>query len=168
MRISGKGVCFTGHRPQKLFKNYCEDSMEMKEIIYKLEELIVRSIDEGFDTFYTGMAQGVDILAAEIIIRRRVSGIKLVAVIPFTDQTNRWPIEWVKRHDAVRKNCDVVLTLSEKYYGGCFADRNAFMVENSERVIAVYNGKAGGTHNTIRLARLSGREVITVLAPCCD
>ena len=48
--------CFTGHRPEKLEQS--ED-----EIREWLTEQIENAIDDGYLTFITGMAMGVDIWA---------------------------------------------------------------------------------------------------------
>ena len=38
-------------------------------------------------------------------------------------------------------------------------DRNRYMVEHSSLVIACYNGKPGGTKNTLRFAQESGCKI---------
>lgn len=59
-----KRCCFTGHRHNKLV--YSEN-----EIKYLLENAIDNAISAGFITFITGMAQGTDIWAAEIVLQKR-------------------------------------------------------------------------------------------------
>lgn len=59
--------CFTGHRPEKL-------NMPETEVIAWLESEIRKAIDDGFVTFISGMARGVDIWAAEIVLRLRDEG----------------------------------------------------------------------------------------------
>lgn len=54
--------CFTGHRPEKL---HDPESV----IITGLEHEICAAIADGFQTFISGMARGVDIWAAEIVLR---------------------------------------------------------------------------------------------------
>ena len=58
--------CFTGHRPNKM-------DMAEKEIKSLLEKAIDRAIAEGYVTFITGMAQGTDIWAAEIVLDRKLT-----------------------------------------------------------------------------------------------
>ena len=38
-------------------------------------------------------------------------------------------------------------------------DRNKYMVNNSDIVIALYNGKPSGTGNTLKYAKEKGRKV---------
>jgi len=68
--------CFTGHRPEKL---QAPDSLVIKE----LDSAIKNAINNGYSTFITGMAKGVDIWAAELVLRdrRRFPQIKLVCAI---------------------------------------------------------------------------------------
>ena len=41
-------------------------------------------------------------------------------------------------------------------------DRNKYMVEQSDVVIAVWNGKPSGTGNTVKMAKLSGKKIRVV------
>ena len=59
--------CFTGHRPEKLQEP--EDA-----VTAALEKEIRQAIADGFNVFITGMARGVDIWAAEIVLRLRDAG----------------------------------------------------------------------------------------------
>ncbi len=59
--------CFTGHRPEKL-------SLPETEVIAWLEKEIRQAIADGFTTFISGMARGVDIWAAEIVLKHRDNG----------------------------------------------------------------------------------------------
>ena len=93
--------CFSGHRPEKL--------EEPEETIKSwLSEQIDKAITDGYVTFISGCAMGVDIWAGQIILQR-----------------NEW------------------------------------MVDHSNRVIAYFNGAPGGTKNTIDYAAGKGIEVIT-------
>lgn len=71
-------VCFTGHRPEKLLRT-------QEEIQQELEICIRQAIQDGFPIFITGMAQGVDLWAAEIVLALRREGqpVKLVCAVPF-------------------------------------------------------------------------------------
>ena len=77
-------VCFTGHRPYKL-------GMPENTVKELLKNEIMQSIEDGFTTFITGMAQGVDIWAAEIVLRLRSTyDIKLICACPFDGFDNTW------------------------------------------------------------------------------
>ena len=57
-------ACFTGHRPEKLRQTE-------KDICKGLEREIQSAICNGIHVFISGMARGVDIWAAEIVLRLR-------------------------------------------------------------------------------------------------
>ena len=70
-------VCFTGHRPEKL-------KQSESVIVKALETAIKEAIADGKNVFISGMARGVDIWAAEIVLRLRKEGanVKLICVSP--------------------------------------------------------------------------------------
>lgn len=140
--------CFTGHRPEKL-------SWTEKEVIAWLEEEILKAIDDGFVTFISGMARGVDIWAAEIVLHLRDEGrpIHLICASPFEGFEKSWSDDWKRRYIEVMRKTDIVKFVCKGYSRACFQIRNEWMVDHSARVIAVYNGKPGGTRNTITYAK---------------
>ena len=56
--------------------------------------------------------------------------------------------------------CDAVKVECEKYAPYCFDRRNRYMVRQSQRVIAVFDGRrTGGTALTLRYAQKLDREI---------
>ena len=56
--------------------------------------------------------------------------------------------------------CDGVKVISDHYVPSCYMNRNRYMVAQSQRVIAVYDGRdKGGTLFTLRDAHVQGREI---------
>lgn len=151
--------CFTGHRPEKL-------SVSESEAVASLQKEIRQAIADGFNVFITGMAPGVDIWAAEIVIdlrdRERLP-LKLIAASPHPGFENRWSIEWQKRYAAVMAKADFIKEVCTHYSRGCYQIRNEWMVDHSARVIAVWNGSPSGTKNTVMYAKRKGVPVINIL-----
>ena len=149
--------CFTGHRPEKLF-------LIDSEIIKELEKEICRAVADGFTTFISGMARGVDIWAAEIVLklRKKNKQIHLICASPYEGFETRWSANWQKRYRKIMKKADYVKFVSPNYSLSCFQIRNEYMVNHSNRVIAVYNGEAGGTRNTLNYAKKKGIEIIVI------
>ncbi len=85
-------ACFTGHRPHKLHQT---ESV----VIGALEEKIREAIHDGFVTFISGMAWGVDIWAAEIVLRLKAEGhpIHLIAAVPYEGFERGWDNDWKRR-----------------------------------------------------------------------
>ncbi len=148
--------CFTGHRPQ--FLKRPEDDIKAD-----LENSILQAIAEGYTTFITGMACGVDIWAAQIVLRLKDSrpDLRLVAAIPFPGFSSAWEEDWKRQYRAILGKAEYVNVLGPAFSRGIYQKRNEWMVDHSAKVIAVYNGKTGGTGNTIRYARR--RKVPVVL-----
>lgn len=60
-------VSFTGHRPSKL-KGY--NPQDNKELLWRIHNTIVDLIENrGADTFINGLALGIDIWSAKIVIK---------------------------------------------------------------------------------------------------
>ena len=80
--------CFTGHRPEKL--QAPEDA-----VTAALEKEIRQAIADGFNVFITGMARGVDIWAAEIVLRLRDAGeaVRLICACPYQGFERGWKLE---------------------------------------------------------------------------
>ena len=60
------------------------------------------------------------------------------------------------------KKADYVKFVSPSYSPACFQIRNEYMVNHSNRVIAVYNGEAGGTRNTLKYAKNRDVEIVVI------
>ena len=151
-------ICFTGHRTDKL-------KIEEKVIRKLLKKEIISAIDDNITVFLSGMAEGFDIIAAETVIhlKKQFPKIKLVCVLPFEAFGNKRTETEKLRYNNILKKADKVIIVSEHYSRYCFQKRNAFMVNNSVRVISAYNGSKGGTQNTINYANRKNIEVINIL-----
>mgnify|MGYP005904776103 FL=1 len=140
-------VCFTGHRPEKL-------KQSESVIVKALETAIKEAIADGKNVFISGMARGVDIWAAEIVLRLRKEGanVKLICASPYEGFERGWSSEWQQRYNTVLEAADLVRFISPGYSRSCFQIRNEWMVDHSSLVIAVFNGQPSGTKNTIDYA----------------
>jgi len=150
--------CFTGHRPNKL--DYSEN--EIKPL---LKTAIDNAISDGYVTFITGMADGVDIWAAEIVLEKKKhnTSLHLICAVPHQGFEKRRSEYETERYENIIKNADYVTTISDNYYRACYQKRNIWMVDRSSLVITVFNGAASGTKNTVDYARKIGVRVVNVL-----
>ena len=147
--------CFTGHRPEKL-------NASEADVKKWLEEQIDKAIADGYVTFITGCAMGVDIWAGQIVLERKAVNpdIHLIAATPWPGFSNMWNIYWQVQYSDLLKNADLVVPVSNHYSKDVFQKRNEWMVDHSNRVIAYYNGTPGGTRNTIEYAEKKMIEVV--------
>ena len=140
--------CFTGHRPHKLPFLLDEDHPQYRLLEQRLtKEILEKILMHDCDTFLTGMAQGVDMLCAELVLKlRKLIGVplRLVCVIPYLAQAQRWD------------------TAEQARYKSILA-RNRFLVDHSMHIIAGYDGmSAGGTKYTLDYAMRKKRFVCVV------
>lgn len=150
-------VCFTGHRPEKLTR-------AERLIKIDLEKGIRQAIPDGMNVFMTGMARGVDIWAAEIVLKLRDAGqpVKLICVCPYDGFERGWCEEWQERYQTILTASDFVKYVCPCYSRSCFQIRNEWMVNHASRVIAVFNGEKSGTKNTIDYANKVGVPVVRI------
>ena len=150
-----KSCCFTGHRPAKL-------AMTEEEARQWLEEQIDKAVSDGYRTFITGCAMGVDIWAGQAVLRKRNAdpAIRLIAANPWPEMADRWGDPWREMHRELLRRADEVVTISSHYHRGVYAQRNYWMVDHSSRLIACYNGTPGGTRNTVLYAEKRGLEIV--------
>ncbi len=153
-----KSCCFTGHRPEKL-------SISEREVKALLKEAIKRTIEDGFITFISGMARGIDMWAAELVLdeRRENNEIRLICASPYKGFESKWNVKERERYESIINRADAVEYVCAHYSRQCFQLRNVYMVDRSARVIAAYNGESGGTKNTIDYAKRRGIEIINIL-----
>ena len=158
--------CFTGYRPQKFKFPLSGSDSRYVAFENKLMSKITELIGCGCHTFYTGMAMGFDIIAAECVLDAakimQNHTVSLVCAIPFLDQAKRYTPDWKERYNKILSLCDQSVLISDRYYTECYFDRNRFMVDNSDLVLTWFDGSAGGTKNTIEYAKSVGRKVINL------
>ena len=162
--IKMKTLCFTGRRPQKLPWGYNEEDERCVNLKKKIEEKIDVAIKDGFTHFISGMALGVDMWAAEIVIRKKAAGekITLEAAIPHKQQAEKWAVAHKKRYNRILQECDKITFVSENYSPYCMMKRNCYMVDNSDMIIAVLDDFTGGSGKTALYARSKNVPVIVI------
>lgn len=158
--------CFTGYRPQKFPFPIDKRSLAYTEFENRLITAVIDLAKAGCRTFYSGMAMGFDIIAAECVLLvaklKNFRDIKLVCALPFKDQANAFPPDWKSRYDEIISRADEVVLISDRYYRNCYFDRNRFMVDNSDCVVTWFDGSPGGTKSTINYAESIHRKVINL------
>lgn len=150
--MQGKTCCVTGHRDIP--------AERIDHIKTSLEYEVDRAISDGFTCFISGFADGADLLFAGIVAERIAKNptLKLIAAIPYRRRLDT--LQKSGRTKALIDLCAEIYIAAEEYHPSVYAKRNRYMVERSDRVIAVYDGREkGGTVETIRLAHTMKREL---------
>ncbi len=143
--------CFTGHRDIKDPEKYLRVILATLNALFEAE-------NDGYTRFITGLAEGADTIFAKnvILMKYRNPWLKLVAAISHQGRLDSKDTQFQR----LLAWCDEVNVLSQVYHGGVYAARNRWMLENSSRLIAVWDGRlTGGTYRTIKLAEKMGIDI---------
>ncbi|MCD8049654.1 MAG: DUF1273 domain-containing protein [Clostridia bacterium] len=150
--------CFTGHRPDKLgVGEFSARSL--------LRCAIRTAFKEGKTVFITGMAEGVDVWAAEevLLLKREAPQVSLICALPYSTFGNHRAAAERRRYNNILSAADCRVTIAQAYSRSCYQLRNIWMVDNSSLVIAFYNGSPGGTRNTLTYAADKGVSIMNIL-----
>ena len=104
-----KTCAFTGHRPQHLPFGMNENDDRCVKLKEALKEQIINLIEaEDATHFITGMALGVDLYAAEIVLdlKARYPNITLESAIPCETQAVKWSMAQRERYYDIAAQCD--------------------------------------------------------------
>jgi len=151
MIISG-----TGHRPQKL-GGFTIPNKTFNYVCKAAEEILIK---ERPDKIITGMALGWDTWLAQISHKL---GVPFIAAIPFIGQESMWPNASKELYrELLTKSFEVVIVSDGGYSPQKMMARNEWMVDHSDKVLAVWDGTNGGTGNCVRYAQKIGKEIIRI------
>ena len=168
MNYTNKICSFSGYRAAKLSSCLSESTLTMQDIEQCLKIRMLEMLDEGFATFRCGMANGADLLFAQIVLQlqKEYHGlIKLVAAIPCLNHDKGWSEKDRALCREITEQADEKVIVSDSpYYDGCMAKRNRYLINGCDELLAVYDGQRGGTMQTINYAK--GKNIkITIVDP---
>ena len=161
-------LCITGYRPVKLPSKYGYDIHNKAWEDLKRAFLDVSLFLYGKDralSIYTGMALGVDQAFAEeaFYLRSLLPSVSCIAAIPCHNQESKWPVPSREQYHKILEQCDKAIYVTQgRFTPDCMELRNRWMVDRSDIVVAVYDGKRGGTKNCIDYARKNNKPVIAI------
>ena len=159
-------VAFSGHRPEKLpFGNDLShpDAIRLRTLIANEIKALYK---KGYFHYISGMARGIDMLCAELILemKKDYPRLELICALPCFHQSDRWPEEDKKRYDRICSEAYACQCVTEsEYFKGCMQVRNRFLVESSGLLIAGCNGQKSGTTNTIGYAQKKGKKIVVFI-----
>lgn len=156
-------VSFSGHRKERI--NRIDNPYIHTQIRYGVMMNVIRLYEQGYKVYYNGMANGFDLVSAQVILmlKRWYSDIRLIAVVPFKNQSLRYDGTDKTLYDEILKQADDVKVLSDRYYKGCFLHRNDYMIGHSDKIILFWDGEQkGGTYYTAMQADKKNIEYINL------
>lgn len=153
--------CFTGHRPRAFPWGEDESDERFCALVARIGAEVDGLIACGVTRFICGNALGVDTWAAEVVLAKKAEhpGIKLEVAVPFEGHN-----AGSERVRAVQERADDVHVVShapDKMQA--YDERNRYMVDHSDVVVAVFDERAttqGGTARTVAYAREQQKEII--------
>lgn len=160
-------MCCIGHRP---LNGACDiahpDRQQIREQLY----LIIKRahINGGFTTFISGMAPGFDTDFALCIIQLRLEmkgGVFLIAAVPFKDQEKAWKKQDQEIYQDLISQSDSVIEICEPGFADWkYQARNIFMIDNSEHILAFWNGSEGEVSLAIHYSIYARKPILNLLA----
>ena len=146
-----KTCCVTGHRdlPQNQI-NYVKAAL-LREI--------EKSVADGFTCFMSGVAEGVDQYFVEIVMEKQKDdpSLELIAVIPYQKRLDS--LRAKRRTYEMLEACRDVVVIQEEYQPSVYSHRNRYMVEHSDRVIALRTSNEKRTAGNTRGRNLFPEKV---------
>lgn len=141
-------IGITGHRPQSVDNDFSLTSPIWQWVRAALREFFIESQP---NIIVSGMALGSDTVAAEVAMDLNI---KVRAAVPFKGQESTWPEESKQRYYKLLEKCHDVFEVSEPGYATWkLHARNQFIVDNSNFMVAIWNGdQKGGTWSAVNYA----------------
>ena len=152
-------IAGTGHRPGKIF-DYSPEAFT------KLINLASEWLEENKpDKVISGMAMGWDMALAQATIDKNIP---LICAIPCKNQDKMWSHSIRFLYSTILLEAvtnpihDVVYVSTRDYDNKCMQKRNEWMVDNSDTVLALWDGSIGGTNNCLKYAEKKRRKIINL------
>lgn len=156
-----KTISFTGHRPDKL-GGYNENNATAIWVKDQLSFLIRDYINKDFTKFIWGGALGTDTWAAiEVLkLQKEYPDILLTLYQPFEGMDAKWYDSSKRIFNDLRYKSNSVVTVCDGGYAAWkMQRRNEAMVNNSDLIIAVWDGSSGGTGNCVQYAESQKKPI---------
>lgn len=175
-------IAFTGHRPDKLGGYDWNSSLNQKiiwEICHQISLIINNNPTEKDFTFISGGAMGTDQFAFDCVefakeYYKNLNIINEIAV-PFKKQAVKWTQSTQLKYKSQLDKADKITYVDtlDGYIKCCTPEgeydivkmmqRNEYMVDNADVIIAVWNGdKKGGTFNCYKYAKKLNKNIIII------
>lgn len=150
-------VAISGHRPEKIpDKQFVRESLARAFAITEASEVT------------QGCAAGVDLISARV---SWICGIPFRAAKPWGNHKARmggssgFRISDAEAYDWMIKNASEVVNVTgvEEYPGPwAYFKRNEWMVDNTDCLIAVWDGSKSGTEHTVKYAKSQGKRIFRI------
>lgn len=147
----------TGHRPAKV--GGYSDAADERLLAFAIKTLgALPEYPQAKLSIITGMAQGWDQAIARAAFALHIP---YLAAIPFPGQDALWPSRARERYRDLLKKAASSHIVSQGVYSAEKLDkRNRWMVDRCDKLLALWDGSAGGTYNCVKYAERQNVEVV--------
>jgi len=165
-------ICITGYRPSKLPQRYGYNIhsaayIDLEKAIKDILDIVMLYSNDTKLECISGMALGIDQAFVDFLTttyqrcaRTKAYSLKVTAAVPCRGQELKWPIRSREEYHRLLALCNNVHYVTNgSFTPSCMEERNRWMVDNSDAVIAVWDGKSGGTANCIRYAKKQHKTI---------
>ena len=165
-------ICITGYRPNKLPARYGYNIhgpayQDLAKVIQDVLRIAMLLNQDTELECISGMALGIDQLYVDFVsnhfrywMQAKAFKCSITAAVPCRGQEKKWPVSSREEYHKLLALCDKVHYVTNgQFTPTCMENRNRWMVDNSDAVIAVYDGKPGGTANCVKYARRQGKTI---------
>ena len=155
----------TGHRPNKLGSDLYNWDSELSEKYIQFFYNYINDLQKSINTKIicrSGMALGVDTMFAIAVLRLKNKNVpvELECCIPCANQSKMWSKKSIELYNLILKHCDKITFVSKlPYTPNCMQERNKYMVNGCDSVLAIWNGTPGGTSNCVSYAKSQNKKI---------
>lgn len=108
-------------------------------------------------TLISGGALGIDQFWMEVGLHL---GLSVIAALPFEGYDAKWPKSDKQKYADLLDKCSEVRYICEPgYVASKLQKRNEWMVDNSNLLVAYWNGSTGGTNNCLQYANTIKHDI---------
>jgi len=142
-----------------------ERSAAVLDIKKRIEATLESFIWQGYRHFITSATQGVELWAAEAVLKLKDSypGIALEIVVPYDKHSAKWIEELQERYGRVIAQADIVTTIHHDYTKGVIFSRNKYLLDMCHVLIGAFIPDQGSaTEQLIRRAKWNGKQICQI------
>ena len=156
-------IAFTGHRPPKIGGYDFTSPLRIavrNAIKVKLQSAMTKYQATHEIVVISGGALGVDQDAAMVAYDM---GLPYIVAAPCLNQDIKWPASSkLKYLTLIAHAQEVVYVHNGSYNATCMQNRNVWMVDHCDALIAVWDGSSGGTANCVRYAESVNKPIVRI------
>ena len=163
--------CMIGHHLKGFPFDRTEGYFSYLEYLDQLYKEIKLLIEQGCHHFISGIGEGADIDFANYVLfyRNFEQDVTLEIALPSPIRRNQAITPYMERHDDILIFCDFTYIACSKYQKGCVQQRNRYMVDKADVVLAGWNrNREGGIWDMIQYAQSKGKSIRYIILSKCN